>query len=82
MIVYVLPGDWKKGIAPIGLVTRADMVLGIKDGVILKDRRGKSGRKFDAIGLRAVLRILSNGEEIPLPEDVRAKEMLEGNDGR
>jgi hypothetical protein len=80
MIVFIFRHGWKG--TNIGLTAQAETVLDIDEGSVLKDRSGKMGRRFDAVGLRAVLRILSNGEEIPLPEDVRAKAMLEGNDRR
>jgi hypothetical protein len=80
MIVYVFRRGWN-GMNQ-GLSAEADMVLNLESGSVIKDRRGTAGKTFDADGLRAVLRILSNGEQIPLPEDVRAKAMLEGNDRR
>ena len=81
MTVFVVRGDWKQIVVPANFIAHADMILETDEEVIVKNRHGDA-KKFDAVGLRAVLRILSNGEEIPLPDDVRAKEMLEGNDGR
>jgi hypothetical protein len=74
--VFVIPGNWKHIVVSANFMAHADIVLETSEGLIVKDRHGQVGKKFDTVGLRAVLRAIENGEEIPLQADARAKELL------